>query len=93
MPDTTSATEQASKEAQVLQKSHEDLTNLFGAESIGAKAVFKQLEASRSKIGQTAQSKAVKDLAAVDYHLNVHEDTVIKAQAAARLTNETHLLS
>ena len=78
---------------QVLQKSYEDLAKQFGADSVVAKAVFKQLEASRGKIGQTAQSKAVKDLAAADYQLNLHEDTVLKEQAAARQADEAHLIS
>ena len=87
--DDQSAT--VSEDVQFPQKSHEDHVTRFGAESAGAKAIFKQLETARGKIGQTAQSKAVKDLAAADYELNLHEDSVLKEQAATRQADEEEL--
>ena len=80
-----------SEDVQFLQQQHDALAARFGADTPGAKALLKQLEAARGKIGQTAQSKAAKDLAAADYQLNLHEDSVLKEQAAARQSDEEEL--
>ena len=51
------------------------------------------METARCKIGQTAQSKAIKDLAAADYQLQLHEDAVLKEHAATKQADEDELAS
>ena len=64
-----SPTEDTSEEVAFLQKSYDDFVARSGADTPAAKAIHKQLEAAKLKIGETAQAKTAKALAAAHHQL------------------------
>ena len=67
--------EDTSEEVAFLQKSYDDFVARSGADTQAAKAIHKQLEAAKLKIGETAQAKTAKDLAAAHHQLCLQEQT------------------